>query len=60
MATNKKPWWQSKTFLTGCTIVLLSAVEAINSGLSWREAVGMVLGSAVVAFRAVAKTELTK
>ena len=57
---STKPWWQSKTFVTGVCIVAMSVVEAIVSGLTWRQCVGVAIGTAVAVFRAVATKKLTK
>lgn len=58
--TPKKPWYQSKTFLTGLTIIALSVVEALNEGAAWRELVGITLGLAVVIFRKMAWKQIGK
>jgi hypothetical protein len=59
MEDNKK-LWQSRTALTGATIIMLAVSEAVINGLTWRECVGAGLGAAVIVFRTVATKRLTK
>jgi hypothetical protein len=57
---NTKPWYQSKTVQLAALTIGMSAMDALNSGLGWRQIVGASLGAGFGVLRLVTTKPIGK